>query len=368
MKIQDNVLKAYLKNVYFITGTACGGKSTAARALADKYGLTLYDIDVHFDGHQALSDTVSQPNMNRSFPDADAFFGRPVEEYRQWLIDNTREQLDYVLLDLIRLSQDRPVVCDCHLTVEEARRITDPSHVVFLIRDASNIIEDYCNRPDHQGFNRYINSASDPQKAKTNCNEVLSSLNGARIADIKASEYRWIERTAESRPEETLRMVEQHFGFVKGESELEIYKVDKDTLLAEELIRFVENFSWEEVKEHTLQNLRQWVFEDWETMFAAVADGRIVGMVSLFKTDYYPLPEIYPWVSSLFVTEEYRGKRISQKLVDHANGYARELGFERTYIPSEHVGLYEKYGYRYVKDIVNYGGGVDRLYVKELEG
>ena len=81
MKIQDNVLKAYLKNVYFITGTACGGKSTAARALADKYGLTLYDIDKHFDGHQALSDAVSQPNMNRHFDDADAFFGRPVEEY-----------------------------------------------------------------------------------------------------------------------------------------------------------------------------------------------------------------------------------------------------------------------------------------------
>ena len=28
--------------------------------------------------------------------------------------------------------------------------------------------------------------------------------------------------------------------------------------------------------------------------------------------------------------------------------------------------LYEKYGYRYVKDIVNYGGGTDRLYAKDL--
>ena len=29
--------------------------------------------------------------------------------------------------------------------------------------------------------------------------------------------------------------------------------------------------------------------------------------------------------------------------------------------------LYEKYGYRCLKDIVNYGGGTDRLYVKELK-
>ena len=147
----------------------------------------------------------------------------------------------------------------------------------------------------------------------------------------------------------------------------EIRKVEKGTLLAEQLIDFVEHFSWEEVKEHTLKSLRQWDFTDWETMMVAIVEGKIVGMASLLKTDYYPLPEIYPWVSSLFVSEDYRGRRISQQLVDYANEYALSLGFVRTYIPSEHVGLYEKYGYTYLKDIVNYGGGTDRLYVKELQ-
>lgn len=63
--------------------------------------------------------------MNQKFKDADEFFGRSVEEYRNWLIHNTREQLDFVLLDLIRLSQNGIVLCDCHLTVEEAERITN---------------------------------------------------------------------------------------------------------------------------------------------------------------------------------------------------------------------------------------------------
>ena len=53
-------------------------------------------------------------------------------------------------------------------------------------------------------------------------------------------------------------------------------------------------------------------------------------------------------------------------LIDVANNYAKSLGFTRTYIPSEHTGLYEKYGYRYLRDIVNYGGGTDRLYAKDL--
>jgi hypothetical protein len=54
-------------------------------------------------------------------------------------------------------------------------------------------------------------------------------------------------------------------------------------------------------------------------------------------------------------------------LIEGANQYAKTLGFKQTYIPSEHIGLYEKYGYRYVKDIINYSNGTDRLYIKQLD-
>ena len=147
---------------------------------------------------------------------------------------------------------------------------------------------------------------------------------------------------------------------------LEIQKVDKDTEMADRLLDFVENFSWSEVKAHTLRTIKNWNFEEWETPFAATICGRIVGMATIMKTDYYPLPEIYPWISTVFVNEEYRGQRISGKLIDFANNYAKELGFDRTYIPTEFIGLYEKYGYYYIKDIVNYGNGTDRLHVKEI--
>lgn len=145
-----------------------------------------------------------------------------------------------------------------------------------------------------------------------------------------------------------------------------LHKVDNNTELSNKLIDFIENFSWIEVKEHMLSVVKNWKFEKWETPFVAIIDNKVVAMATIMKSDYYPLPDIYPWISCIFVTEEYRGNRISEKLIDFANKYAKEIGFKRTYIPTDIIGLYEKYGYYYLKDIVNYGNGVDRLYVKDL--
>lgn len=146
-----------------------------------------------------------------------------------------------------------------------------------------------------------------------------------------------------------------------------IQKVDKGTDLANMLLAYVEKCSWNDAKEHIAEIIRVWKFADWETMFAAIHDGKIVGMASVMKTDYYPLPDIYPWVSCIFVSEEYRGRKISGELIAHANQYLKKHGFSRSYIPSEFFGLYERYGYSYLRDIVNYGGGTDHLFVKELE-
>jgi len=145
-----------------------------------------------------------------------------------------------------------------------------------------------------------------------------------------------------------------------------IRKVDKDTDLAQKLLSFVGSCSWIEVKEHIAKMICAWEFEDWETMFAAIIDGKIVGMASTMKTDYYPLPDIYPWVSCIFVSEEYRGRKISGELIAYANRYLKDNGFDRSYIPAEFFGLYEHYGYTYLKDIVNYGGGTDHLFVKRF--
>ena len=114
--------------------------------------------------------------------------------------------------------------------------------------------------------------------------------------DNVIKEYLKNEKAPKRTVDETAGKAERHFGFVKNDfrmDTLEIKKVDKDTDLADKLICFVENFSWEDVKEHISGILRTWAFTDWETPFAAIVNHQIVGMIFVMKTDYYPLPEIY---------------------------------------------------------------------------
>lgn len=204
--------KEQFKNVYFITGTATGGKTTISKALADKYGFLRYDVDKEFDRHQSMSNPIDQPYMNKKFKNADEFFLRSKEEYIDWLINNTKEQLEFVLDELVELSKTNKVVCDLHLTVEEARLIANQDQIVYLIRENNdNIIDDYINRKSHIGFKLFINSSSNVEKAKRNCNEVLKELNIKRCEEIKNSEFYYIERNNDSTVEKTLKLVEEHF-------------------------------------------------------------------------------------------------------------------------------------------------------------
>lgn len=366
MEISDNILKRYLDRVYFVCGTACGGKTTVSRRLAEKHGIPVYDIDSMFDVHQKMSDPALQPNMNRQFKDADEFFGRSVEEYKAWLLGNKAEQLGFILMDLVKLAEKGRVICDCHLTPSEARGITVPERIVFLTRDPGNsLVDEYCSRPDHQPFSRWLHSAADYEKAKATCSETLRQINEDAISEIKSSEFFYIDRAQGLSVEETVREVERHFGWDTDDGVC-VRKVDKGTELADDLLRFVENCSWTEVRDHVADLIRRWRFRDWETMFAAVKDGRVVGMASALRSDYYPLPDTYPWVSCIFVDEENRGNRISGMLISQANEYLKGQGFTRSYIPTDITGLYEKYGYRFDDHIINYGGGSDRLYVKDF--
>ena len=60
MKIENNILKHYLQNVYFITGTAYAGKSTAVKMLAEKYDMICCGENYHM----TVSEIVATPDTH----------------------------------------------------------------------------------------------------------------------------------------------------------------------------------------------------------------------------------------------------------------------------------------------------------------
>jgi dephospho-CoA kinase len=109
MHIANNILKYYLRNVLFITGTAYAGKSTMVRMLAEKYGLIHCGENYHAEIPTEVLSLVEQPNLNyfKTMKDWQEFVNRTPEEYSKWIFESSKEAAEIEVAMLISLSQER---------------------------------------------------------------------------------------------------------------------------------------------------------------------------------------------------------------------------------------------------------------------
>ena len=115
------------------------------------------------------------------------------------------------------------------------------------------------------------------------------------------------------------------------------------------------------------QRMEENAFQDWERVIVAVEDGQAAGFCAF--SEYDELPEEYPYspfIGFVFVDEPHRGMRLSQRMIEYALQYAKELGYRRVYLMSGEQGLYEKYGFVKLGDYVTICGNTDQLFCKEL--
>lgn len=69
-----------------------------------------------------------------------------------------------------------------------------------------------------------------------------------------------------------------------------------------------------------------------------------------------------PNLCALFVEEQRRRRGLARRLLDHARRQAADMGFDRLYLVTDHVGLYERCGWEYVGDVREEDGGLIRMY------
>ena len=76
--------------------------------------------------------------------------------------------------------------------------------------------------------------------------------------------------------------------------------------------------------------------------------------------------ETSPFIGFAFVDEKCRGQRLSEKMINVATEYAKSAGYNKIYILSGEIGLYEKYGFEKIGDEETTYGTVDQLIQKRL--
>lgn len=144
----------------------------------------------------------------------------------------------------------------------------------------------------------------------------------------------------------------------------EIYAMTQGHKFWEETLQMAAKCSWR-AGPVLSQKMSKNDFKEWERVFCTVENGKVVGFCTLAEKD--ELPEKYdftPFIGFVFVDEKYRGKRLSQLLINNAISYARELGYRKIYIMSGEKGLYEKYGFVKIGECETVYGTTEQLFVK----
>jgi len=217
MNIENNVLRHYLKNCYFINGTAYAGKSTACKSLADKYQMIHCEENYNSDVIFSVIDKEIQPNLSyfSTMSGWQEFINRTPQAYQGWMTGNRYELSSFEIAELIRLSADRKVIVDTNLPIEYLEEISDYSRVVIMLSPPEYSAKKFFDRPDKekQFLLSQIQLAENPEKTEKNFRDcVLYGCKKEYDEYMKTDFFKIIRDSGEWLSQiETLEIIANHF-------------------------------------------------------------------------------------------------------------------------------------------------------------
>ena len=153
----------------------------------------------------------------------------------------------------------------------------------------------------------------------------------------------------------------------KNEYMTEIYLMTAGHTYWKETISLAQKCSWK-AGSFLAKKMQENVFNKWERVCAACVNGKVAGFSTFTEKD--ELSEQYdftPFIGFIFVDEQFRGRRLSERMIQSIISYAKEIGYEKVYIMSGEIGLYEKYGFVKIGNYETVYGSIDQLFVQPIE-
>jgi len=218
MQINNLLIKHYLKNVMFITGTAYAGKSTMAKMLAEKYNLLLCG-----ENYNCIPDGILNPEQYpnlcyfQTMKDWQEFVNRSPEDYETWIFANMQEIAEFEISYLIHVSQSQKVIVDTNIPIEVLQEVADYNQVAIMLSPQSMAVENFFNRDDSDKvfIKEQIMKADDPEKTMENyLNGIAKTNSKEHYDDLANSGFFTIirENISDDMRSEVLKTLSVHFG------------------------------------------------------------------------------------------------------------------------------------------------------------
>lgn len=225
MNIENNIIRYYLRNGFFITGTAYAGKSTAVKMLSERYGMIMCGENYFSDVSDIVAEPEIQPDLCYlgSLSDFRDFVTRSPEEYERWMYNTGREAAGFEIAQLISLSQQGRIIVDTNIPLDILHEITDYDHVAVMLSPQSMSVERFFDRsdPEKQYILSVIGNCDDPETVMENYRQGLALINSQEHYDeYKNSGFYTLVRedNGDDTSEEVCEKLARHFGLIKEQA------------------------------------------------------------------------------------------------------------------------------------------------------
>ena len=222
MKIENNILKHYLKNVYFITGTAYAGKSTTVKMLAERYDMIFCGENYHSEVADIVATPEKQPDSCyiKNLTDWKDFVTRSPEEYARWIFDTAKEAAEFEVAQLISIAKEKKVIVDTNIPIDILKEISDNNHVAVMLAPQSMSVERFFDRsdPEKQFILSVIDSCDNAEEVMENYKRGLALINSQEnYNELAESGFFTVVREDDGKDtrEEVCDRIAKHFGLIQ---------------------------------------------------------------------------------------------------------------------------------------------------------
>jgi len=222
IEISCNLIRHSLRNVYFINGHSCAGKSTMVKMLAERYGMIECGENYHDSFPREKLSRWQQPALCYfdTMSGWEEWLNMTPEEHWRWTDAVSRECVELEIVELMRLAAGgERIIADTNIPPDVLREISDYAHVAIMLCDPPDICTSrFFERddPDKKFMLDQISKCRDPEATRRNFDAWLTYRPPEEIDWAHTGFFSYTRTDFEhDTREEVLNALAKHFGLTE---------------------------------------------------------------------------------------------------------------------------------------------------------